>query len=80
MVLIYALWYMFFSQPVVKSMIDGMDPQHVANALLANPSISGNSGIANPSDIDSDAAGHLDFSISSGGSAGFNSQMEEQDS
>lgn len=35
--LLYVLWSVFFSQPVLHSMIDGMDPGRVA-AVVAAPS------------------------------------------
>ncbi len=32
-----ALWYAFFRDPVLPSMIDGMDPEQVSSALLQHP-------------------------------------------
>ncbi len=31
------LWYAFFREPVISSMIDGMDPEQVMNAVLRHP-------------------------------------------
>jgi hypothetical protein len=37
LLLLYGLWYVFFSHPALHSMIDGMDPERVAATLLAVP-------------------------------------------
>lgn len=37
LLLLYGLWYVFFSHPALHSMIDGMDPERVAAALIAPP-------------------------------------------
>jgi hypothetical protein len=37
LLVLYGLWYVFFSHPALHSMIDGMDPDRVAAALVAPP-------------------------------------------
>jgi hypothetical protein len=37
LLLLYGLWYVFFSHPALHSMTEGMDPDRVAAALVAPP-------------------------------------------
>ena len=37
LLLLYGLWYFFFSQPAIHSMTEGMNPDRVAAALIAPP-------------------------------------------
>jgi hypothetical protein len=37
LLLLYGLWYVFFSHPALHSMIDGMDPERVAAKLITAP-------------------------------------------
>jgi hypothetical protein len=37
LLLLYGLWYVFFSHPALHSMTEGMDPDRVAAALIAPP-------------------------------------------
>ena len=32
-----AIWYAFYREPVIPSMIDGMDPARVSQAVLRQP-------------------------------------------
>jgi len=34
---LYALWLAFFSQPAIRGMSEGMDPQRVATAVVSAP-------------------------------------------
>ncbi len=34
---ITAIWYAFYREPVIPSMIDGMNPTHVSQAILRQP-------------------------------------------
>lgn len=36
-----AIWYAFYREPVIPSMIDGMDPTQVTQAVLRQPLASG---------------------------------------
>lgn len=37
LLVLYGLWYFFFSQPAIHSMTEGMNPDRVAATLLAPP-------------------------------------------
>ncbi len=37
LLLLYGLWYAFFSHPAIRGMTEGMDPDRVAAALIAPP-------------------------------------------
>jgi hypothetical protein len=37
LLVLYGLWYFFFSHPAIHGMTDGMDPDRVAAALIAPP-------------------------------------------
>ena len=37
LLVLYGLWYFFFSHPAIRSMTEGMDPDRVAAALIAPP-------------------------------------------
>lgn len=37
LLVLYALWYFFFSHPAIHGMTEGMDPDRVAAALIAQP-------------------------------------------
>lgn len=37
LLLLYGLWYFFFSHPAIHGMTEGMDPDRVAAALIAVP-------------------------------------------
>jgi hypothetical protein len=37
LLLLYGLWYVFFSHPALHSMTEGMNPDRVAAALIAPP-------------------------------------------
>lgn len=37
LLLLYGIWHVFFSHPTLHSMIEGMDPDRVAAALVAPP-------------------------------------------
>lgn len=37
LLLLYGLWALFFSQPLLPKMTEGMDPGRVAAALVATP-------------------------------------------
>lgn len=37
LLVLYGLWFFFFSQPAIHSMTEGMNPDRVAAALIAPP-------------------------------------------
>ena len=37
LLVLYGLWYFFFSHPAIHGMTEGMDPNRVAAALIAPP-------------------------------------------
>jgi hypothetical protein len=39
---LYGLWYVFFSHPAIHGMTEGMDPDCVAAALVAPPTVTNN--------------------------------------
>ncbi len=39
LLVLYGLWYVFFSHPSIHGMTEGMDPDRVAAALIAPPPI-----------------------------------------
>jgi hypothetical protein len=38
LLLLYGLWFLYFSRPAIDNMVDGMDPDRVAAIVVTSPS------------------------------------------